>query len=218
MSKLKAVRDSLPIIHSKNIIDDEELLLLFKLNCPTYLDLSYWSYESFDPDPWSEDESKSKLRCLTANRKSLVNILWLHDVLTYNNTHVEWVLILLKVSAYSSNALLTFAYQSFVRPIPQLFMISNVVLDFLFNNWVHLFRTIRQNWLSQQLLEHFANMVYDKRGPVYNCWGFVDGTMRDISHPDIHKKIYVIVIKYIMHWNFHQLWHQTVSSQIYIDH
>ena len=57
MSKLKTVRDSLPIIHSKNIIDDEELLLLFKLNCSTYLDLSYWSYESFDPDPWSEDES-----------------------------------------------------------------------------------------------------------------------------------------------------------------
>ena len=96
MSKLKTVRDSLPIIHSKNIIDDEELLLLFMLNCSTYLDLSYWSYESFDPDPWSEDESKSKLRSLTANMKSLVNILWLHDVLTYDNSHMEWFLILLK--------------------------------------------------------------------------------------------------------------------------
>ena len=82
---------------------------------------------------------------------------------------MKWFLILLKVSEYSSNALLTFAYQSFARPLPQLFMISNVVLDLLFNNWVHLFRTIRQNWLSQQLLEHFANMVYDKGDPVYNC-------------------------------------------------
>ena len=66
----------------------------------------------------------------------------------------------------------------FARPVPQLRMISNLVLDFLFNNLGHLLTTSQQNCLSQQHLEHFANMVYDKGAPLNNCWGFVDGTVR----------------------------------------
>ena len=75
----------------------------------------------------------------------------------------------------------------FVRPVPQLYMISNAVLDFLFNNWGHLLRTFQQNWLLQQHLEHFANMVYDKGDPLDNCWDFVDGTVHAISCPGIHQ-------------------------------
>ena len=47
-------------------------------------------------------------------------------------------------------------------------MISNAVLDYLFNNWGHLLRTFQQSWLLQQHLEHFANMVYDKGAPLAN--------------------------------------------------
>ena len=44
MPKLKT--DSLLIAYSENIVDDEELLLLFDANRSTNLDLPYWSYES----------------------------------------------------------------------------------------------------------------------------------------------------------------------------
>ena len=70
MPKLKTVRDSLLIAHSENILDDEELLLLFDVNRSTNLDLPYWSYESFDLDSWSEDECKSQLRFLPADIKT----------------------------------------------------------------------------------------------------------------------------------------------------
>ena len=43
-------RDSLLIAHSENMLDDEELLLLFDVNPLTNLNLPYWSYENFDLD------------------------------------------------------------------------------------------------------------------------------------------------------------------------
>ena len=46
----------------------------------------------------------------------------------------------------------------FARPVPQLRKISNLVLDFSFNNSGHLLTPSQQNCLSQQHLEHFANI------------------------------------------------------------
>ena len=166
--------------------------MLFDVNRSTNLDLPYWSYENFDLDSWSEDECKSELRFLPGDIKTLVNILQLPDVFKCNNgvvcDSIEAFCIFLKRFAYPCR------YQDimyrFARPVPQLCMISNLVLDFLFNNWGHLLRTFQQNWLSQQHLEHFANMVYDKGVPLDNCWGFVDGTVRAISRPGITRVLY----------------------------
>ena len=85
MATLKTVRDSLLIVHSENILDDEELIFLFDVNCLTNLDLPYWSYENFDLDLWSEDECKPELRFLPGDIKKLVNILQLPDVFKCNN-------------------------------------------------------------------------------------------------------------------------------------
>ena len=104
MPKLKTVRDSLFIAHSENILDDEELLLLFDVNFSTNLDLPYWSYESLDLDLWSEDECKSELKFLPGDIKNLVNILQLPDFFQCNNgvvcDSVEAFCIFLKRFAY----------------------------------------------------------------------------------------------------------------------
>ena len=121
MPKLKTARDSLLIADSENILDDEELLLLFDVNRSTNLDLPYWSYESFDLDSWSEDECKSELRFFSADIKTLVNILQLPEC---NNGvvcgSVEAFCIFLKRFAYPCR------YENivyrFARPVPQLCM------------------------------------------------------------------------------------------------
>ena len=122
MPKLKTVRGSFLIAHSENILDDEELVLLFDLNCSTNLDLSYWSYKSSDLDPWSEDECKSELRFLAGDIKNLVkNLLQLPDVFKCNSRavfdSVEAFCIFLKRFAYPCR------YQDiiyrFARPVPQ---------------------------------------------------------------------------------------------------
>ena len=96
-------------------------------------------------------------------------------------------------------------------------MISNAVLDFLFNNWDHHSRTFQQNWLSQQHLEHFDNMVYDKGAPLDNCWGFIDGRVHAISLPGIHQRVLYNTHKRYHALNFNQFWHPMASLQIYMD-
>ena len=154
-AKIKTARYSLLITHSENIQDDEELLLLFDVNRSTNLDLPYWSYESYELYSWNEDEWKSELRFLPGDIKNLVNILQLPDIFMCSNgvvcDSVEAFSIFLKRFAYPCR------YQDimyrFARPVPQLCMISNAVLDYLFNNWGYLIRTFQQSCLSQNHLE-----------------------------------------------------------------
>lgn len=61
----------------------------------------------------------------------------------------------------------------FARPVPQLCMISNALLNILFSNWGHLLRKFQQNWLLQQHREHFVDMVYDKGVSLDNFWDFL---------------------------------------------
>ena len=77
----------------------------------------------------------------------------------------------------------------FAWPVPQLCMISSDVLDFYFNNWGHLLRTFQLNWLSQQHIEHFTNIVYGTGVPLDNCWSFLDGKVRAISRLNIHQRV-----------------------------
>ena len=58
MSKLSQVRNQLLISHSDNIINDEELLLLYDVYKSNNFNLSYHSYPRFNLDDMSVDEAK----------------------------------------------------------------------------------------------------------------------------------------------------------------
>lgn len=88
----------------------------------------------------------------------------------------------------------------FARPVPQLCMISNLVVDHIYTTWSHLLSTFNQEWLSIQNLIKFSDAVYQKSGAIDNCFGFVDGTVRPVSRPgknqrvlyNGHKKVHAI--------------------------
>ena len=50
-------------------------------------------------------------------------------------------------------------------------------------------------------------MVYDDGAPLDNCWDFVDGTVRTISHPGIHQRVL-----YNSHERYHALKFQSVVA------
>ena len=56
-SKLSQVRNQLLNSHSDNIINDEELLLLYDVSKSNNLNLSYHSYPRFNLDDMSVDEA-----------------------------------------------------------------------------------------------------------------------------------------------------------------
>ena len=64
----------------------------------------------------------------------------------------------------------------FAKPVPVLCMITNQVHSHRILQWNH-------QLLSQVNLERFAQVVHRKGGPLNNCFGFVDGTVRPICRP-----------------------------------
>ena len=78
---------------------------------------------------------------------------------------------------------------TFGRPIPQLCMITNEVINFTYQRWGHLLSTLDQPWLSPYNLQLFADAVHSQGAPLANCWGFIDGTVRPVSRPGKNQRV-----------------------------
>lgn len=88
----------------------------------------------------------------------------------------------------------------FGRSVPQLYMVSNAVMEHTYYKWRHLLSNFNQRWLSDNQLEKFCDAVFQKSGALQNCFGFVDGIVRPVCRPgrnqrvlyNGHKKVYAI--------------------------
>ena len=115
----------------------------------------------------------------------------------------EALSVLLKRFAYSCRFADMVA--RFGRPVPQLYMITNRMIDYLFDEYSHLLADLNQPWFSRDRLRHFAATIHDKRAPLENCWGFIDGTVRPLCKPDEnqgilytgHKRVHGIKFQYV---------------------
>lgn len=67
-------------------------------------------------------------------------------------------------------------------------MITNHVLDLIYENHGHCIQQWNHDLLSPANLEAYANAVSGKGAPLDNCFGFVDGTVRPISRPDKNQR------------------------------
>ena len=76
----------------------------------------------------------------------------------------------------------------FGRPVPELRMITNEVMD-IFNNHGHRISQWNDNVLSPHLLQEYADVIHAKGALLENCFGFIDGTVRPIAHPNQHQRI-----------------------------
>ena len=69
----------------------------------------------------------------------------------------------------------------FGRPVPVLSMVSNHVLDYIFNLHSHRILNWNQNLLSPAKLQVYSYSIVAKGAALQNCFGFIDGTLRPIS-------------------------------------
>ena len=95
----------------------------------------------------------------------------------------------------------------FGRPVPELCVISNTVLDMIFEQWGFLLTAFNRELLNPQSLQTYADAIHAKGGPLTNCWGFVDGTVRPISRPGINQRVL-----YNGHKRVHAIKFQTVAT------
>ena len=61
----------------------------------------------------------------------------------------------------------------FERPVPELCIINNYTLNFIYDQWNYLVNAMNQAWLSPNCLQLFADAIYAKGAPLDNCWGFL---------------------------------------------
>ena len=190
MNSFREVRDILLLAHSENLINDEDLELLYDLNTSRNIYLPYWFYKEFDLDTLSDDECKSEFRFLKNDIYHLAEILQIpNQVRCYNRIvadGIEALCIFLKRFAYPCRY--ADMLPRFARPVPQLCMISNEIMNFIYETQHHRLRSFDQLWLSPENLQNYADVIHAKGAPLSNCWGFIDGTVRPVSRPGKHQR------------------------------
>jgi len=191
MPSLKEVRDMLLLSHYEGIIDDKEFLLLYDLNKSNNLDLPYDSYESFDFDVLEDDECLSEFRFQKHDLPLLAEVLGVPDVFKCSQRSiadgVEGLCILLKRLAYPCRY--SDMLPRFARPVPVLCMISNTVLDYIFERHGHRILQWNNTVLNPLSLETYSNAITAQGAPLQNCFGFIDGTARAISKPGENQRL-----------------------------
>lgn len=185
MVSWKELRELIMLYYDMNVLDDAEFLLLYDLYNPQNLDLPCELYPRFDLENLTEDECLSEFRFKKADIPRLSRALRIPAVISCHQGTIcdgtEGLCMLLKRLCYPCRY--SDMVHLFAKPVPVLCMITNQVLDYIFE--VHSHRILQWNHqlLSQANLERFAEVVHRKGSPLDNCFGFVDGTVRPVCRP-----------------------------------
>ena len=94
--------------------------------------------------------------------------------------------------------------------VPELCLLSNTILDKIFDDHFHFLRDFLQIWLSPPNLELFSEKVLAEGAALDNCWGFVDGTVRPVCRPtnnqralfNVHTRVHAIKFQSVVDPNW----------------
>ena len=153
------------LLHEDGDIDDEELLLLLE-DHPRNLHagLPYLKYEPFYFFEMREEECEVEFRFKKEDIFRLAAALRLPEIWKCQKgvvvDTVEGLCIALKRFAYPCR--FVDLIPRFARPVSQLCMITNLVVDHLYTTFGYLLTDLDQPWLSRKNLKVFADTIHDK--------------------------------------------------------
>ena len=211
MAGFREAREALLYAFSENIIDEEEFLLLYDINRSKNRDFEYWIYDEFCLRDVSDDDCVSEFRFEKNDILRLNDVMQLPNELTchlYNDfklDSVEALCTLLKRLAYPCRYV--DMIPRFGRPVPQLCMVFNQMLDYVDTHFGYLLRDLNQPWLSPQQLTLFSHTIFNKGAPLDNVWAFVDGTVRGTTRPIRNQRMI-----YNGHKRKHALKYQSLTT------
>ena len=202
------VHEIIDAFYGANVIDDEEFLLLHEINRPRNPRFPYERY-NFNFEEMTEDECWAEFRFKKVDIPQLLQVFQLPNPLRCYNGVVadplEGLCICLRRLAYPCRY--GDLIPRFGRPVPQLSMLCNIVIDHIFHQFGHLLSSFDQQWLSRENLKVFADAIHQKGAALDNCWGFIDGTVRPICRPKRNQRVV-----YNGHKRVHALKYQSVVA------
>ena len=191
MSSFKQVQDDMLICYCENIISDEEYFILSGLYRSNNLDLPYDEYPLFDLESMSNDECITEFRFEKSHLPLLADVLQIPPMFKCPQGSVvdgmEALCMLLKRLSYPCRY--ADMVHRFGRPIPVLSMVTNQVLDFIYDTHGRRILQWNHDLLNPRSLEEYTYAVSRKGAPLDNCFGFVDGTVRPITRPGENQRV-----------------------------
>ena len=94
----------------------------------------------------------------------------------------------------------------FGRSVPELSMISNEVVNWMYTTHGHKITQWNHDLLNPAALNEYADAISNKGTALENCFGFIDGTGCPISTPDENQRIV-----YNRHKRVHALKFQSIE-------
>ncbi|CAB4017499.1 Hypothetical predicted protein [Paramuricea clavata] len=187
---LQSVRDAIILARAGQYISDAEFILLFDYNWSKPL-FPYWKFDEFNMDTWDNEECRTELRFAKGDLPVLKAVLGVPDKITCQQGTTcsgdEALCILLKRFAYPCRY--SDMVSRFGRNPSELCLIFNEGLDFLYERHHHRLQSWNQPFLSPEILQIYADAIHNKGAPLNNCFGFVDGTVRQIARPKYHQRV-----------------------------
>lgn len=168
--------------------DDEiEYLVLYEANRRRnlHVGLPYYKYDRFNLEDLHEDECEVEFRFKKFDIYRLAAALHFPNIFKCSNgvvvNPVEALRICLKRFTYPCRY--ADLVPRFGRPVPQLFMVTNLMVDYLYNRYSKVLHNFDQPWRAPLHLQMYADAIHNKGAALGNCWGFIDGTVRPICRP-----------------------------------
>ena len=133
MPTFRETREALLYAFADNMMSYEDFILLYDINKSKNLDFNYWQYSNFELSNVSEDDCIAKFRFAKNDIVRLKNVLQLPNQIQcslYNDLKVdstEALCIILRRLAYPCRY--SDMIHEFGRPVPQLCMIFNEVIE-----------------------------------------------------------------------------------------
>jgi hypothetical protein len=165
-------------------------------------DFPYDEYMPFNLDDMDESECLAEFRFEKQHIPLLAEALRIPAYfITEQRSRVrgiEGLCMLLKRVAYPCRY--SDMIPRFARPVPVLSMVTNKVINHLYETHGHRLTQWNHTILHPQALEQYAEAIHNKGAPLQNCFGFIDGTVRPISRPrknqcvvyNGHKRVHAI--------------------------
>ena len=169
-----------------NLIDEDEFVLLYNLNTSKKPVFPYEIYERFELANVDEAECKAEFRVEKSDLLQLADALLIPQIFKCDQRSecdgMEGLCMLLRRLAYPCRYSDLIA--RFGRPVPEICMMTNKVLNFIFENHGPRITQWNNNTiLNPECLEQYAEAIYAKGAALNNCFGFVDGTVWPICRP-----------------------------------
>ncbi|XP_028411159.1 uncharacterized protein LOC114533765 [Dendronephthya gigantea] len=202
MTTFKKTRKFLVESYFDNIIDDEEFVLLYDSNFSKNPAFPYQEYGRFCLEKLENTECEAELRFRKNDIPELAEALGIPEYFKCPQgtkaDGLEGLCAVLKRFAYPCRY--SDMIPLFGRAVPELSMITNVVVDYIYDHHGHRVSHWNEMLFSPDNLKDYASSIFLKGAALNNCVGFIDGTVRAICRPgklqravyNGHKRVHAI--------------------------